>query len=220
MDYGLLDVSSFVLIILWLLYFAIHSLLASLAFKKWFQEHFQSVMPWYRVIFNSVSVLLLVPPLLYMQANRGRMLWEWQGTWFYLANLLAILAILGFLWTMRSYDGDEFLGIRQVREQRSSIADDETFKLSPMHRYVRHPWYALSLVLIWTRDMDTGLFITALMISLYFIIGLRLEERKLVAYHGERYRRYRQQVPALVPLPWKILTKKASRKLEKMEKSE
>ena len=40
---------------------------------------------------------------------------------------------------------------------------------------------------------------------LYFIIGSRLEEEKLIRYHGEVYRRYRDRVPGLVPLPWKHL---------------
>jgi protein-S-isoprenylcysteine O-methyltransferase Ste14 len=41
----------------------------------------------------------------------------------------------------------------------------------------------------------------------YFIVGSRMEERKLIAYHGERYRRYMAKVAGLVPLPWKTISK-------------
>ena len=35
---------------------------------------------------------------------------------------------------------------------------------------------------------------------------LSLEERKLIQYHGERYRLYRERVPALLPSPWRRLS--------------
>jgi protein-S-isoprenylcysteine O-methyltransferase Ste14 len=46
-----------------------------------------------------------------------------------------------------------------------------------------------------------------LVMTTYFIVGSKLEERKLIAYHGERYRRYMEKVAGLVPLPWKIISK-------------
>jgi hypothetical protein len=33
-----------------------------------------------------------------------------------------------------------------------------------------------------------------------------LEEKKLLIYHGDIYRRYMARVPGLIPLPWKFLT--------------
>jgi protein-S-isoprenylcysteine O-methyltransferase Ste14 len=42
--------------------------------------------------------------------------------------------------------------------------------------------------------------------SVYILIALRYEERDLVQQIGERYERYRQQVPALVPRPGKRFT--------------
>jgi steroid 5-alpha reductase family enzyme len=87
------------------------------------------------------------------------------------------------------------------------VEDQERFHLSPLHRWVRHPWYFLGLVIVWTRDMSAAMFVSALFITAYFAIGSRLEERKLLVYHGERYRRYRERVAGLVPLPWKMLSR-------------
>ena len=36
-------------------------------------------------------------------------------------------------------------------------------------------------------------------------IGSLLEETKLLSLHGDAYRRYRERVPGLIPLPWKFL---------------
>jgi protein-S-isoprenylcysteine O-methyltransferase Ste14 len=126
---------------------------------------------------------------------------------------LAVAAALGFLWSLRWYDGSEFLGLRQWRRDLRAAEDQEGFHLSPLHRYVRHPWYSLGLVLVWTRDMDPAFLMTALMITLYFALGSRLEERKLLVYHGEIYRRYRRRVPGLIPIPWRYLTGQQARDL-------
>ncbi|MBS1173845.1 MAG: hypothetical protein H6R12_2675 [Proteobacteria bacterium] len=100
-------------------------------------------------------------------------------------------------WTLRDYDGSEFLGLRQWRAREQRVEDQESFHLSTLHRFVRHPWYSLGLVLLWTRDMDAARLVAATLATGYLVIGSWLEERKLLVYHGERYRSYRQRVPAL-----------------------
>jgi protein-S-isoprenylcysteine O-methyltransferase Ste14 len=162
-------------------------------------------VPAYRLGFNVVALLLFLPPAWLMLALRGPMLWSWQGPWFWVANALAALALLGFLKSLQDYDGREFLGVSQLRRRERSVLDQESLHLSVLHRHVRHPWYFLGLVLIWTRDMDAARLVSAVLMSLYFAIGSRLEETRLLLYHGEVYRRYRERVPALLPLPWRRL---------------
>ena len=86
--------------------------------------------------------------------------------------------------SLKYYDGREFLGLRQLNERNASVDDQEQFQLSPLHRWVRHPWYFFALVIIWTRDMNSAMLIAAILMTLYFVIGSRLDERKLLRYHG------------------------------------
>jgi protein-S-isoprenylcysteine O-methyltransferase Ste14 len=207
------------LLALWSIYALLHSLLASLPAKRYIAAHHPQLMPYYRLGFNAVAVLLLLPPLYLTWLWRGPILWQWGGPLFWVANGLALLAVAGFFWTLRYYSGAEFLGLSQARSGEKQVADQEHFSLSPLHRYVRHPWYALGLVILWTRDMDVMFLTTAVVITLYFVIGSRLEERKLLSYHGEVYREYCRRVPGLVPLPWRYLSKKEERELLELAKT-
>ncbi|PLY14388.1 MAG: hypothetical protein C0631_11015 [Sedimenticola sp.] len=191
----------------WLLYFLLHSLLASLTVKYWVAQRWPALLPAYRLMFNAISLLSLLPLLYLLYTFPGPEIWAWRGVGWVLVNLLALASVAGFVWSMRYYDSKEFIGLRQWRQGVRSVEDQEHLHISPLHRYVRHPWYFLGLVLVWTRDMSQAFLISALMITLYFIVGSWLEERKLMVYHGERYRRYREKVPGLIPLPWKHLSR-------------
>ncbi len=169
-------------------------------------------MPYYRISYNLLATVLLIFPVGFMFIQQGEPIWQWQGFAKWIADGFAITAIIAFLWTLRFYDMQDFMGIAQIR--RGDINNNESFKLSPLHRYVRHPWYSLALIIIWSRDMDGMYFTTAIMLTLYFFLGARSEERKLLAYHGDLYRQYCEKVPGIIPRPWRYLSKAQSTRLQ------
>ena len=191
------------ILLAWLLYFALHSTLASHSAKNWVAAHWPRFTPYYRVTYNLVATLLLIPPLWILHTSEAAPLWSWHGPARWLADGLALAAIAGFWWSLRYYDTREFLGLRQVQDPGRG----PRFSISPLHRYVRHPWYSFGLIIIWTRDMEPAWLTSCIAITLYFAIGSRLEERKLVTEFGEPYRRYQQRVPALIPLPGRHLSR-------------
>lgn len=188
-------------------YFCLHSLLASLWLKQRIARCWPSVVPAYRIAFNLLSVVMLMPLLWIAYRNPGPSLWTWTGGLAWLMNGLAAAAVLGFLFSLRIYDNAVFLGWRQWRERHTATTDPERFHLSPLHRFVRHPWYFFLLVLMWTQNIHLTQLTIYGLVTLYLIIGSRLEENKLIAQHGEVYRQYRRRVPGLVPLPWRWLSK-------------
>jgi protein-S-isoprenylcysteine O-methyltransferase Ste14 len=206
--------SEFMLLALaWLLYFVIHSILASLLVKTWVARHWSGFLPWYRLVFNALASILILVPLYLTFTASGEPVWAWRGGWFYLANGIALVAVLGFFLSLRFYDGSEFIGLRQLRNREHRVEDQETFQLSPLHYYVRHPWYFLGLIMIWTRDMPPAMLLTAIFATLYFVVGTYLEERKLIVYYGDVYRQYQLRVPALIPLPWHHLDRASAERL-------
>lgn len=197
----------------WALYALIHSLLASMAVKRRIAARWPGALRGYRLAFNALSLLLLLPLLAALIAWRGPLLWAWSGPWAWVADGLALVALAGFVWSLRYYDAGVFSGLAQWREGRAGVDDGERFTLSPLHRYVRHPWYALALVILWTRDMDEVRLVSAICISLYLWLGSLLEERKLLAVHGDVYARYRRRVNGLIPWPGRVLDAAEARAL-------
>jgi protein-S-isoprenylcysteine O-methyltransferase Ste14 len=197
----------------WLAYALLHSVLASFAVKDEVSRRWPAAVPYYRLAFNIIATVTAVPLAWLLYAIPGEPLWRWSGAGWWLANGLALAAVAGFLVSTRAYDMDEFLGLRQIREQDRATVDREGFTLSFFHRFVRHPWYCFGLVIVWTRDMNAPMLVSAIAITFYFAIGSWFEERKLIAIHGDAYRRYRDKVPALLPLPWKYLTGDEARSL-------
>lgn len=204
-----------VLALFWLMYFAMHSALASLGIKRWVALHHPARMPTYRLGFNVLALIMMLPILWLMLRHPGPTLWAWQGPWAWLANGLAAATVLAFIKSLKHYDTQEFIGWRQWTSRTRRVEDQEGFHLSPFHRHVRHPWYFFSLILIWTRDMNAAMLLSGVMMTIYFIIGSRLEEEKLVIYHGEVYRTYMKRVPGLIPLPLKSLTAQEAAELVK-----
>lgn len=194
----------------WLLYFGLHSLLASHACKDWVARRWPRLRPSYRLGYNLLALALLTGPVGLFLLYDGPYLWRWSGGWAWLANGLALLALLGFLFSSRAYDNLDFLGLRQWREGRTR---PNRFGLSFWHRFVRHPWYSFGLVILWTRDMNAAGLVSALWITAYLVVGSRLEERKLQEELGEIYARYRARVPGLVPRPWRYLSREQARRL-------
>jgi len=198
------------LIAAWLAYFALHSLLASHRAKRFAQQRFPALFPRYRLFFNLVALAALLPALMLIWRQPGEMLWQWRGLGQWLMNLLALAGVAGFLYSTRYYDGATFLGLRANQDGHIGSAD-EPLVISPLHRFVRHPWYFFGLLLIWTRDMNSAWLITCLLVTLYFLIGSRLEENKLIAEYGDGYAEYRRRVGGIIPLPWKILSASEAR---------
>jgi protein-S-isoprenylcysteine O-methyltransferase Ste14 len=194
----------------WFFYGLLHSALAAPKVKIWLGK-FSGTGRWYRLSYNLIAFTTLIPWFYMLKALPAESIWQWQGNVKLIMDTLAALALLGFFWSLRYYDNLEFLGLRH--QHADTMPADLT--ISPLHQWIRHPWYCFALLIIWTRDMDSNWLISCICITLYFWLGSIFEERKLVREFGARYLFYQQKVPRLLPVPWRHLNKHDLQELEK-----
>ena len=92
-------------------------------------------------------------------------------------------------------------GVRQVADYFGRKPPSQPdFQIRGLYRQMRHPIMTGFLVAFWsTPDMTTGHLLFAVVTTGYILVALQFEERDLIAAFGERYHRYREQVPMFFP---------------------
>jgi methanethiol S-methyltransferase len=95
----------------------------------------------------------------------------------------------------------DLFGLRQVYLYlRGKEYTSLKFATPGPYSLVRHPLYVGWFFAFWaTPTMTVAHLVFALLTAAYILIAIQLEERDLLAAHGEAYAEYRRQVPMLVP---------------------
>jgi protein-S-isoprenylcysteine O-methyltransferase Ste14 len=169
-------------------------------FKRWWIRFMpSSVERSTYVLFASLALQLLY--------------WQWrpipEPVWA-VANPIAATALNAIFWfgwgmvlvSTFLISHFEFFGLSQVFARFfDRQLPEPVFKTPFLYRSVRHPIYLSFLLAFWsTPVMSAGHLLFSLSATAYVLIGIRLEERDLIQLFGDQYRRYRREVPMLIPL--------------------
>ena len=119
---------------------------------------------------------------------------------------LAAVSVVGWLIVLVAtfhIDHFELFGLRQgLAAARGRPMPAPRFVTPGLYRVVRHPIYLGFVIAFWaTPVMTAGHLVFAIATTLYILVAIRLEERDLVHAHGADYRRYRDEVRMLAPVP-------------------
>ena len=193
------------LIVLWLLWCAVHSLLITTGVKRWFERRGGAWLGLYRISYVGFACCSLLPLLWYTAALPQQPLLDPSfALWLRpIQGLFLLYALVLFIGGLRAYNLRKFLGLRQWQDYRAKrTSNPPSFSKTGILRYVRHPWYSGGIALLWSLPGLTDVtLITRIILSTYLVVGALLEERKLHESLGEPYRAYCREVPMFIP--WK-----------------
>jgi methanethiol S-methyltransferase len=192
-----------ILALVWTAYCTLHSAMISETVTGFLKRRLGDSFRFYRLFFNSIALLTLIPVLWYSHSLRQEAIFRWEGVWLVPKYLLLACGILLVVAGGRHYSLGQFLGISQLRGASSGgLAMEGGIDSSGVLGLVRHPWYTAVVLLLWTSDMDLAALVSNGVLTVYIVVGTLLEERKLVHEFGDAYRNYQRRVSMFVPLKW------------------
>lgn len=179
-----------------------HSIMA----RPWFKKRWTQLVP--EPMERSTYVLLASLALVVLMGGWRPLpgvVWDVSGVPALVLWGVYLGGWLLMLWAVNMIDADDLLGLRQVRAYRdNNELTPLDFQTPVLYRYIRHPIMTGFLVAFWvTPHMTVGHLLFAGGLTVYVLVGVKLEERDLLAAFGDRYRAYRREVPMFLPRPWR-----------------
>lgn len=178
-----------------------HTLMARLSFKRW----------WTTIVPEPIerSVFVLLSSLLLLLMN-----WQWKPLPEIVLRVdstfgrILLYAGAGAGWGLVLYatfliNHFDLFGLRQTWLYFNKVEYTPVkFKETVLYRWLRHPLMLGFIIAFWaTPDMTQGHLLFAVVTTAYILIAIQIEERTLLALHGEEYRRYRERVSMIIPMP-------------------
>lgn len=175
----------------------VHSLLASRAFNDWLRRIWgNGSMKFYRLFYNIFAVISFLPLIYLMLTLPDRPLYQVPAPFNFIMRLGQLVSVIFLFVVLSQTDLLSFVGLRQLFEDRKT----DNLVTTGLYRYVRHPLYTFTLSFFWlSPNMSVNSFIVYAALTLYVLIGIVFEERKLVRAFGQEYEEYRSVTPMLIP---------------------
>ncbi len=188
-----------------LIYGILHSLLASNRAKRMAEQAWgvRAARRWYRLGYVMVVSVTVLPVLALPVFLPDVPIYTIPSPWRWLTLLGQGLGLAALAAGVIQTGALRFMGIRQVLEDspQSGGAQPERLVVTGLYRWVRHPLYSASLLILWLSPVMTWNFLAlSLGFTAYMLIGAYFfEEPKLIEQFGSAYEEYRRKTPMIIP---------------------
>jgi methanethiol S-methyltransferase len=189
--------SHIILVLLWVIFSVLHSLLAGEKWKKNMQILLKKNYKFYRILYSFFALITLAIVVAYNFSMQSFLLWNVS----IIEQVIAVTCMLSCGIIMLLFIRKFFFDLSGADVFQKKQLSRELIK-TDFYKYVRHPLYSATLGFVWSIFLYTPLFsnfISCLCITAYTIAGIFLEEKKLVLEFGESYLHYRSKTPMLIP---------------------
>jgi protein-S-isoprenylcysteine O-methyltransferase Ste14 len=148
----------------------------------------------YRFVYNLFNIIALILLIFLLFQTPSSLLFKGNTVLAIIGLLVLLLGVFIIFLAVKNYDLPAFFGFRN----ETSMA----LQVKGIHKYARHPLYSGTLLLflgICIALPETKNLILFLLMFIYILVGIKLEEKKLVATFGNEYRSYQEKVKQLIP---------------------
>jgi protein-S-isoprenylcysteine O-methyltransferase Ste14 len=186
-----------ILAVFWTVYCFLHSFFASLTIKQKIKTVTSVDFKWYRISYTIFAFLSLVALIIYEWNLPTSFMFATGSVMKICGSIIGGLGLLLMIICIQKY----FLSLSGIKGFFIESFSN-TLQIKGVHKYVRHPLYLGTFAFLWGLFLIIpywSLFISNLVITVYTLYGITLEEQKLVTEFGEPYRQYQQKVPMIIP---------------------
>jgi protein-S-isoprenylcysteine O-methyltransferase Ste14 len=187
---------------LWIAYCALHSYLISIGFTNLMIRLLKNYYAFYRIFYVLISLILLVPLINFTAKSDTRIIIAYDYPFSIVRYILIMGALFMFFWAFFfNYDFLSFFGVRQMLNFRKGKGKNtsEEIRRNGLLGIIRHPMYFALILYLWCQTFRVMDVVINIVLTIYVIIGTKLEEKKLVREFGDTYIKYQQEVPMLIP---------------------
>ena len=192
-----LSASHWLLLVFWILYYMLHSIFASTAVKVFFKKILGKYYRYYRLSYSVFATIGLGFILYFQYSFSSPVLLYSSLLKIFSLIFLCLPGIVIMFISIKKY----FLLLSGVRSIFQPTPPAE-LKVEGIHRFVRHPLYSGTILFVWGLFFIFPMlnnFIAVVLLTLYVLIGIGFEEKKLLNEFGKKYEEYMLEVPMLVP---------------------
>ena len=190
-------VEHIILALLWIGFSFLHSLLAASSLKERAKQLMQEKYKFYRISYSVFAVITLTTVLVYHFTMESVYLWNPHLA----ERIIAAGGMISGGWVMILFSRKFFFDLSGADIFRNTRSHQQLLK-TDFYKYVRHPLYAATLFFVWSFFFLQPLLsnlVSCACITVYTLIGIHFEEKKLVSEFGESYLQYRSKTPMLIP---------------------
>jgi protein-S-isoprenylcysteine O-methyltransferase Ste14 len=181
----------------WIIYCTLHSILADPGVKSWFRKVLGGNFKLYRLFYSLTAILLLIPLAIFQYRMKSPLLFIPGRMIAVTGSMIAAIGLAGAVMSLKKYIASP-AGFKDLFFEGAK----PTLQIHGMHRYVRHPLYLSTFLLIWGSFLYIPLLSIVMVnsiITAYTLLAIRFEENKLVSLYGDDYRLYQKKVPMILP---------------------
>ena len=179
----------------WTLFSLMHSGLANERVKEFFRLSMQGAFKYYRLMYSIAATISLAIVVIFQYSVSSHYLPVSPVLKYFAGVPFAVSGLVMMALSIRKYFFN-LSGVR-IRDQKPA-----RLEIEGMHKYVRHPLYLGTLLFVWAVFLFIPLLSNLLAcsaITIYTLIGIKSEEKKLIQIFGKNYHDYIEQTPGLIP---------------------